>query len=636
MIRVGADARSTVRELMDGFSVLREQDDKNTAILYGRHFEYLDAALKGIGYRTRAPVPSAAIDHYSHDAESELIQELEWHVVDKAHRGSSRADMLEVAAAYCWSRLNPDGMAAQQIRRAMVGRPFAGVWEIPIAFAPPAKDPARDEYLHRYFPLRLEIDSAQQSAWLEEGGRVNVAVRMVRKPLVQVLVDYDKKPRLARNPAQILEQDYPEFRTGFGLGRDEEMGLTRGFATIYHLDDGEHICDYVEMPGYAETYGSRWHTLSNREDGEPWVNPIGRPLFRFACGWLNMDAVRPEDRYSAFIRPLILQRWNIDLGKSILASRTATLPKVVQEIPDAMLNMLADLPSPAEKSAFMDSVAMREHQQVLQVWGKATQLDDPVPSTLAAQLEIDLREYEALKPRQAPDDQTVRNATASSLALAVEQKEARYGIPKGNYAALVKGLVEDCFAMYRASDNSYVFNTKSNTSPNRLYGITSEEVRGSSKSIAAGRQVAVGPEELGEDDSWYTMAVQPIDNSPQARAMRRAEAYERRGHGDILDEEYYSLLGVANVSEHMKELEVQERMALTKEPQMAIDFAAAVQYQAAMHGVDESAIIQAANGMPIPNAQGQAVAAPSTNGNMPGVTVNAPNTGLNQEQQVVV
>lgn len=635
-IRKGAEARDTVETVYNSFATLRAEDLKLSAVLYGRHETLLADALKQLGYKIPVPAPSPAIDHYAHDAESQLTQDLQWHAIDLTSRGSSRADALEVGAAWVWNKLDPGGRTGQAIKRAMVGRPFAGVWEclhpfkLPNASKRDGGAEANEKYRHNYFPMYLEVDNGRQSAFLEEGGVVSLAVRHYRKPLVRVLQEYDRKPAAARNPFRILGEDFPEFRAGYGLSTEDVSSVLKEEIEIWHLDDGTHICDYVVMPKFD---GDEKHKLlSNQEDNEPWLNPTGRPLFHFASGFWNSDAATPEDRYACFIRALILTRYSLDLEKSILATLTATLPQRIQQLPVADLaEVMKTMNTNKERSEFMDTIAVREIRGTLQVLGELKHLDMPVPELLAKQIEQDRLEYESFKPTSTPDDLTLRGATASNLALHQEQKKLRYGLPQGAYAALVGDVAQDVFEVYRCSEQSHVFNTPKTpkTSYEKLFGLTTSDENVKGKKIAGGTKVALGPEELGEDESWYKLTVEPVDNSPQARQLNRMEAEERRAADNILDEEYFDKLGVPAPAEYMKSLQIQTWMAMFADADAAMAFSEAVRYQAAEMGMDERAVLAAMNGAPIQTQQGQMV---TPRGPM---QVAAPDTSRNTSQQQV-
>src|SRR3990167_4297582 len=296
--RIGSDAKDTIEELYNSFSGLRKEDVFNTAVLYGRHASYLAEELKTAGFKIAVPVASSAIDHHAHDAEAELLEDARrFYIQDRTGRRKSRTELLEIAAAWNWNQLDVGGRLSQAVLPAMVV-----------------------------------------------------------KPAMRVFRDFDKRPDQDRTPAQIFNQDYPNLRVGFGVAEDDERFFTSEL-TLWELDDGSHRCTYVEMP-HADP-GDRYQPISETEGNEPLPNPFGRPSMLYACGFWNPDADKIEDRYQAFIRPLILQRYKMDQIESFWESLYATLPQNVLQAPVEVLQTLAGMSGNKEREEFLNNVMAR-------------------------------------------------------------------------------------------------------------------------------------------------------------------------------------------------------------------------------------------------------------------------------------
>ena len=604
--RIGSDAKDTIEELYNSFAGLRKEDQFNTAVLYGRHASYLAKDLEAAGFKTIVPVASSAIDHHARDAEAELLEDARrFYIQDRTGRRKARTELLEIAAAWNWNQLDVGGRLSQAVLRAMVVRPAADVWLCWRPFSVKGKDDDEAEtYRSTYYPFYAEVGNGRSSAWLEDNGLVTLAVRKVVKPAMRVFRDFDKRPDKDRTPAQIFAEDYPNLRVGFGVAEDDERFFTSEL-TLWELDDGSHRCTYVEMP-HADP-GDRYQSISETEGNEPLPNPFGRPSMLYACGFWNPDADKIEDRYQGFIRPLTLQRYKMDQIESFWESLYATLPQNVLQAPVEVLQTLAGMSSNKEREEFLNNVMAREHAGILQVIGEFKQAETPVPALLDKHYAEAKEEYIRLLPQPSPAEQTIKDAAVSNLVMWTQGRKRRYASPNRGFNSLMHDLTSMCFDYWRVQDDSPVYNTKGVETYESQHFMTNgnEGVRG--KQIKNGMKGSVGPEELGDDDSWYDLFVVNVDLSPSAKAAKRQEAVERKASGSITHEDYFELLDVVNIPDYMKKLDVQELMATWKSPKAAIEFARAVRYQALLTGMNEEQYLATIQGGPVMSEQGQAL-----------------------------
>lgn len=624
----GKEARESIRTLMDTFATLRSEDNFNQRVLTGRHKDDLVKDLVALGMTKQAAMPSHAIDFYAHQAQVHMAQDLPFRVLDLTGDSPARADKLEVAATGAWQMLNPSGIIGHAIDRIMIARPFVGVFMVPVPFKVPSKDKmskANAEYRATYFPARLELDNGHQSAFFEEYGRVPVVVREYVRDLMDVMADYNKKPGEDRTPFQILEQDFPWLRANFAMNAEDTSGMLGTPLKVCMRDDGTNICHYIDLGSFGRKDGA-FVSISSLPDDEPqwWPNPIGRPLFRFASAFYNADAEKPEDRYTSFMNVLTSFRYVQDVGNSVLASMAATLPTKVVQPPESAIAHMLGLDSDALREAFMDSLTRQKGDTITAI-GKFEQFDPKPPALLLEQMRDAKLEYNRMLPAQAPDEITIRNADTSSLVLQKEMKDANFSQPKTAKAVLVRGLVEDVFSLWRAQKVMFGANVDEEKWHYTTTG--NEQIKG--KSIDAGKKFVFDIATLGKDSSWYNLTVEPEDNSPSARALDRHEAEERRAADNILDEDYFGLLRVKNVTDYIRRLEVQRLMAGLKPALASGALVAAMQQYSLTHGVDLTQVIGQMQAAMPPAAPG-----PPQGGN-PGVnslTVNSPSSANNTNQ----
>lgn len=592
MIRQGADIKNKIEEVFTLFEQLRLDDEKLTDTLYGRHGDRLDAALEKAEFRRRIIVASADMEKYSHDAEQASRVSLVFSIASRERERQSLADDAEVGAAWFWNEVDKGGQQSQTIRRALVARSFAAVWVYLNPFKLPSEPSEREAYLKSYFPIRIEVDAARASAFLENQGRVTLAVRKVEKTIVEIVHDYNKRPdKKDRNPLQIWNEDFPHLRAGHATDSWSEKDQLGKLLTLWQLDDGDHICHYAEgLPGQD------YQSISNQKDDEPWENPIGRPLCVVGSGFWNPDAERIADRYRAMLYPALEKAYQRDLGYSMLASYWASMSMRLIELPPEALHEVADIPTLKERAEFLDNVMVRETAGIVKVMGVAKSLDTPMPEILGRHLQKLDAEFQALLPARAPDEATLRASSATAIAIREAYKDLSYGPVREALARIVHDVTEIGFDLYRESDRSRFLNKPGTQTSIDLMGLTSgsESVKG--KRIETGRRFSLGPKVLGPDDSWYDLHIDPVDNSAGAKAARRAAAAELKAMGAIDDEQWLEMLDFTNVGEQLGRLQVQEWDNMSRKPIAALALASALRRTALETGVPEQQLIALASG----------------------------------------
>lgn len=588
-IREGKEARSVIEEVYNSFQSLRDEDNLGRDILYGRHGTRLLADMKALGLPTCAASASPAIDFHAHNAQSELTESLEFRVEARKPRDVNKADILEMGAGYIWSKLDPSGLTLETMRRDVVTRPFTALW---LGFKPfrLPKDPEADkgenqEYRESFFPLYAEVDNGRLTAFLEDGGKVTLAVRKMQKPFVRLVRDYDKKPARRRSLGTVWAEDFPELRMGFGLSeQDSGESLLSAKMDMWRLDDGEHICEYVS--GVDGDRSLEYPVLiSGREENEPLRNPFGAVSMSFACGFWNPDAEKPADRYEAFLRTLWLKGYDIDRLRSILASLSASIPSRILQLKASEILPQVEGKSKADIDNIFENVLVREHKLWTMVVGEAKQFDMPVPALLEKEIAEAKEEFNRMVPYHLPDDLTIRNTTASALASAVETRQRPYSLPKTSISRCVYETIQKCFQFYREQEATAIFNTPGvGADAEKLYGVS---VAG--RKHQPGKSFELSPATLGENADWYMLSVSHLDESPSARAARRLEAAERDANDTILEAEKLELNGVPNVALFKQQKQVE------KWEEMWFDSGAAAALKTAMVHA------QAVTGIPMPD-----------------------------------
>lgn len=607
--RQGADAKDAIEDVYNSFSDLRQEAVDDTAILYGRHFAQLLRDLTELDFPTKVPVASQAMAQYSHDAEAEMRVDLEFHVSTDERR-RSKGDALEICGSWIWNQLNPGNRTLRAVVQAMLVRPFAAVWEVPISFQPPKgkpTDPEVDKYVRHYFPIDLEVDSGAQSAFLEKDGIVKLAVRKYQQSFVELAKAYDKKPERKRQPLNILQEDYPDLIMGYGVGQDEQS-LLRKDQEVFVLDDGEHICVYIDMARGGENRhkGQRYYSISDDEGNEPYPNYAGRPMFHFASAFWNPVATKPEDRYESFMRVATRERYAMDRIQSVIMSAASSLPLRIIEAEPALLEQLKGMDL-KERKEFMETMMVKEIKGTLFAMGELKQLEMPVPEALQFVYNEHKEEYLRHLPTQPFNDTTVRNAQATALAQQVQIRNQRYLMPTEGLAGLVADVIQDVFSIYRTREESLVLNTPGAKWKKGLYVHTTGSEQPKGKTASAGKNIVLDEDLLGEDDDWYKFEVLPVDNSPSARSLRRVEARERQMDRTIIETDRLELNGITDPEDYKDKLREQMWEETFARPQAALAFTDAVQFASQFYGVNDMQLLAATQGAPIQNAQGEQV-----------------------------
>ena len=484
------------------------------------------------------------------------------------------------------------------MRRVLVTRPYVGVWEIFNPFQPPTTGGAEAmlAYEKAHFPLRLEVDTPETCAFYEDGGKTKLAVRKFKRTMASIATLYDKQPEKRRKPMTIWDEDYAGYRGAFKTGEWSEKELYGDQMTCWYLDDGEHQCHYIEFPNQGLV------PISILEKNEPYENPLGRPMFRWGSAYFNPDATDPVNRYRALLWPVYRAKYQQDQTRSLLMSYMAALHRLEVALTDEALAEMMKLDGPKARAEFLDTQMMRDVQGAMVHFGTMSQLNMPMPEILANELKRQDVAIQAMAPVQMPPEETVRYGAASWAPIRQEYKESMFSTTRSAIARIVHGYISDTLDLYRYSAKSRFANAPGVAKTFDLWGAETGREYMKRRKAKPGNTVHLDPKTLGDDDSWYTLVIEPVDTTISARQARMSMAEGRYAAGLTTEYQRFEENDFSNPSDQLMLIE-EERLLKGLETQLrAIAPAWATLDIAKKTGIDFGELLQLFMGAAMPAA----------------------------------
>ena len=559
--RSETEAKRIVDEVFSGFADLRAEDDKNVRILYGRHAEDLLKDLEALKLDKQWAVPGAEMERWSHDAQRGATVDLMFSIVPHSARQAEKGDRLESGGSWLQGQYDKDNLVSEAMRRVLVTRPYVGVWELFNPFQLPTDDKLAEAYEKTYFPMRLEVDTPQTSAMYEDGGKTKLAVRKFKRTMANIAMLYDKQPDKRRKPMDIWDEDYAGYRGAFKTGEWTDKELYGDEMTCWYLDDGEHQCHYVEFPNQGLV------PISVLKENEPYSNPLGRPMFRWGSSYFNPDATKPADRYRALLWPVYRAKYQQDQTRSLLMSYMAALHRLEISLTDDALAEMQKLDGPKARAEFLDTQMMRDVQGAMVHFGTMKQLDMPMPEILANELKRQDVAIQAMAPVQMPPEETLRYGAASWAPIREEYKEGMFSTTRSAIARIVHGYISDTLDLYRYSAKSRFSNAPGVAKTFDLWGAETGREYMKSRKARPGNIVHLDAKTLGDDDSWYTLVIEPVDNTISARQARMSMAESRYAAGLTTEYQRFEENDFSNPTDQLMRIE-EDRVLKGLDPQL--------------------------------------------------------------------
>ena len=212
-------------------------------------------------------------------------------------------------------------------------------------------------------------------------------------------------------------------------------------------------------------------------------------------------------------------------------SPMAALHRLEIGLSDDALAEMQKLAGPKARAEFMDTQMMREVGGAMVHFGVMKQLDMPMPEILTNELRRQDVAIQAMAPVQMPPEETLRYGAASWAPVHQEYKEGMFSSTRAAIARIVHGVASDTLDLYRYSKDSRFFNAPGVAKTFDLWGAETGGEYMKRRKAKPGNTIHLDAETLGPDDSWYTLAIEPVDNTISARQARMSIAESRYGAG---------------------------------------------------------------------------------------------------------
>ena len=340
-------------------------------------------------------------------------------------QAQSDADTAEVFFGHCIERMDPRHEKKQYLHWGQIHSRFGALWPSVVAKNPPKQKKGesdkvyqlrRDSWESGYWRWAMDVLNPKTVSFLDRDGEITACGLYEEIPVLDFLQLYHKgkdgESVEDLHPLRILDTEFPYLRATDGSspsrgGTDLTNWIGGKKVKRWLIDDGQHICHYVEGPGYSDAMPVY------RDVVEPVKNTFGRPSLILFTG-LYRPHREMRYRYEAFYGYLAKAERDLNITTSLIWTLVANR-KWAQPLPAEMRQQVAANPK------LVDSFPVKHRDKdgrpmVPVTMGNLQDVSNLVPSEIWQLYERQTLNYDKLRSwldLLSPSPETMEKATAA-------------------------------------------------------------------------------------------------------------------------------------------------------------------------------------------------------------------------------